>query len=150
MSDIALILKDNCFDINVKDGDLEADGGLQTAVSISLFTDRRVNDEQLPDLAESKRGWWGDMFPEIDQDKIGSRLWTLEREKRTTQTLRRFEDFCEEALEWLLDDGVASTISVVASYNSDGQLEAELIITKPDGNQSRFQTNWDQQELKGA
>ena len=57
MSDIALVIKDNCFDINVKNGDLESDGGLQTAVTISLFTERRVTDEQLPDLAESKKGW---------------------------------------------------------------------------------------------
>ena len=150
MSDIALVIKDNCFDINVKNGDLESDGGLQTAVTISLFTERRVTDEQLPELAESKKGWWGDMFPDIDQDKIGSRLWTLEREKRTTETLRRYEDYSKEALDWMLEDGVASTISVAASYDSDGQLVGEIIITRPTGTESRFQVNWDEQELKGA
>jgi len=150
VSDIALVIKDNCFDINVKNGDLESDGGLQTAVTISLFTERRVTDEQLPELAESKKGWWGDMFPDIDQDKIGSRLWTLEREKRTTETLRRYEDYSKEALDWMLEDGVASTISVAASYDSDGQLVGEIIITRPTGTESRFQVNWDEQELKGA
>lgn len=150
MSDIALVIKDNCFDINVKNGDLESDGGLQTAVTISLFTERRVTDEQLPELAESKKGWWGDMFPDIDQDKIGSRLWTLEREKRTTETLRRYEDYSKEALKWLIDDGVASTISVAAAYDANGFLQGDIIILKPDGTETRFQVNWDQQELKGA
>lgn len=150
MSDIALVIKDNCFDINVVKGDLERDGGLQTAVTISLFTDRRVSEEQLPPLAESRRGWWGDMFPEIDQDQIGSRLWTLEREKRTTETLRLYEDFTREALNWLIEDGVASTISVSAVYDDNGQLIGDIIITRPEGTESRFQTNWDEQSLKGA
>jgi len=150
MSDIAIVIKENCFDINVKDGDLEADGGLQTAVTISLFTERRVTDEQLPDLATSKKGWWGDMFPDVDQDKIGSRLWTLERAKRTTETLRRYEDYSKEALEWMLEDGVASTISVAAIYDTNGFLVGDILIFKPDATETRFQVNWDKQELKGA
>lgn len=150
MSDIAIILENNCFDIAVENGDLKSDGGLQTAVTISLFTDRRVSEEQLPPLATDKRGWWGDMFSEIDQDEIGSRLWTLERSKRTTETLRLYEDYSREALNWMIEDGVAQTITVTASYDENGFLIGDIIIARPEGNESRFQVNWDQQALKGA
>ena len=57
MTDIALVLKNNCFDINIKDGDLESDKGLETAVAISIFTEKRVTDEELPELETKKRGW---------------------------------------------------------------------------------------------
>ncbi|MCL4153120.1 UNVERIFIED_CONTAM: hypothetical protein GTU68_057162 [Idotea baltica] len=136
MSDMAIVIKDNCFDLNIVDGDLQTDSGLETAVIISLFTDRRIQ----------KRGWWGDMFAEIDQDKIGSRLWTLERSKRTNETLRLAEDYSEEALEWLIEDGVSTQIEVVASYDENNFMNLEVDIFKPLGRTTRFSMLWDFQE----
>lgn len=149
MSDIALkLVTPNCFDLAIKNGDFEFDEGLETAIAISLFTDKRVTDEELPDLETNKRGWWGDMFPEVDQDQIGSRIWTLRRRKRTTEVLRLFEDYAKEALEWMIEDGVANSVSVVASYDQNGFLQGEVTIEKPPGNESRFIVLWDEQKLK--
>lgn len=145
MSDIGLFIKDNCWDLELENGDLKNDKGLETAIAISLFTDRRVNDEELPPLQTTKRGWWGDMFPEIDQDQIGSRLWTLERSKRTTETLRLAEDYAREALQWLLEDGVAENFLVNATYD-DYRMNLNIEINKPLGRQSRFSVLWDAQE----
>lgn len=150
MSDIALVLKNNCFDLNLKNGDLERDEGLETAVAISLFSDRRVTDEEKPDLANSKKGFWGDMFSEIDQDKIGSRLWVLDRAKRTDETLRRAEDFAREALNWLIEDGVADNIEVIASFDETASNSWLLNVTikKPAGNSSKFLVVWNEQAIK--
>lgn len=149
MSDIALkLVTSNCFDLAIKDGDLEFDEGLETAVAISLFTDKRVTDEELPDLETDKRGWWGDMFPEVDQDQIGSRIWTLKRRKRTTEVLRLYEDYSKEALEWMIEDGVANSVTVSASYDENNFLQGEITIEKPAGNSSRFIVLWDEQKLK--
>lgn len=151
MSDIALVVKNGCFDLDIFKGDLLRDEGLETAVAISLFTDKRVNDEELPPLEKSKRGWWGDMFPEIDRDKIGSRLWTLERSKRTQETLRLAEDYAREALQWLIEDGVVQTISVTASFDDDelsGAWNLEISLLRPAGNESRFAVVWNQQEIR--
>lgn len=150
MSDIALIIKNNCFDINILNGDLESDNGLETAVAISLFTDKRVTDEELPDLETSKRGWWGDMFPEIDQDKIGSRLWTLMREKRNTETLRKSEDYSREALSWMLEDSVADSIEVLSEYDTNNFIIINIKIARPDKEDSRFSVVWDEQEIRRA
>lgn len=148
MSDIALVLENNCFDINLINGDLERDDGLETAVAISLFTDRRVDDESLPYLAKSKKGWWGDMFPEVDGDKIGSRLWTIEREKRTNETLRKSEDYTREALEWMLEDSVADNIDVSSSYDDNNFLIIDIEITRPNRDESRYSIVWDAQEIR--
>lgn len=91
-------------------GAISLDGGLETAVAISLFTDRRADD---------RRGWWGDSYPDAENDLIGSRLWTLERAGQTVETLRRAQVYAQEALQWMLTDGVAKRVSVTASWEHD-------------------------------
>lgn len=150
MADIAIKTRDKVFNLEVANGDLSGDEGLETAVLISLFTDKRISDDELPTGETSKRGWWGDVFPNVDQDQIGSRLWLLERVKRTAETLRKSEDYIKEALNWLIEDGVAASIEVTSSYDENNQLIAALLIFRPGGRQSRFQMLWDKQELKAA
>ena len=147
IGDIGLFLDEDVYDLHIKDGDLESDEGLETAVSISLFTERRVSDEELPQGALSKKGWWGDMFPAIDQDKIGSRLWTLEREKVIPETARRAEDYVREALNWLLEDGVADSILATATYDTLKRLQISVTIVRPTGRDFKFAVIWDKQEL---
>lgn len=148
MSDVRLsINEDNVFDIAIEDGDLVGDDGLETAVAISIFTDRRVTDEELPYPQTDKKGWWGDMFPEVDQDKIGSRLWLVGREKVTQEVANRAQDYCKEGLQWLIDDGVASSVTAIATYNSFKNLIIQIEIVKPSGKKSRFQVLWDKQQL---
>jgi phage gp46-like protein len=150
MADIAIKTRNKVFNLQVENGDLAKDEGLETAVLISIFTDKRISDDELPTGETSKRGWWGDVFPNVDQDQIGSRLWLLERVKRTAETLRKSEDYIKEALNWLIEDGVAASIEVTSSYDENNQLVAALTVIKPGGRQSRFQMLWDKQELKAG
>jgi len=95
--------------------DLESDGGLETAVFISLFTDRRAKDDDiLPDpRSDDKRGWWGDLAKPIEEgDQIGSRLWLLERSKTTENILTLGKTYIQESLQWMIDDLVADSIDV--------------------------------------
>lgn len=146
--DMRLSQKNGYFDLNIKDGDLESDEGMETAIAISLFTDRRVNEEDLPPGHSDKRGWWGDMFSEVDQDKIGSRLWTIFPGKTTQETLRKSEDYSTEALQWMIDDGIVDAINVSSSYNESKHLNSQLSVTRPDGRTSRWDVLWDKQEIR--
>lgn len=150
MSDIALKIKGESFGIAIQDGDFEKDEGLETAVILSLFTDRRVTDEELPQGQTYKRGYWADKYSSVNGDQYGSRLWTLGREKRQIEVLRRAEDFCKEALNWLIEDGVASSITATASFTegTSNAWQIEIAIQKPSGRTSRYQLIWDKQELK--
>lgn len=86
---------------------------LVRAVVISLFTWRRANpDDDLP--GDMKMGWWGDSYPTVSNDKIGSRLWLLSRSTVTADTVQKAKGYAEEALQWLLEDGVAARVEVVA------------------------------------
>lgn len=143
MSDIGLVLTSQGVDLEVLKGDLKPDRGLETAVIISLFSDMRIDAEELPHGESSKRGWWGDLISEIPGDKIGSRLWLLRREKVTLETANRAEEYALEALQWLIDDGVAETIEVDAEFNAVQELILTVTINQPQGNRVfRFADKW--------
>ena len=149
MIDIGMSIIDNCIQLSLENGDLVADDGLETAILISLFTDQRVTDEELPIGTDDKRGWWGDLFPFVQGDKIGSKLWTLFREgKVNNSTAAQVETLALDALQWLIDDGVASSVEVLASTTEDKKINIAVKITKQTGESSRFDIIWDNQKIK--
>lgn len=136
--DIALVpdFADLSFDLAMAGPDLQTDAGLKTAVIVSLFTDRLAEpDDVIPDGTDNRRGWWGDLFPAdpkppVKPDLIGSRLWLLSREKQTEVTRQRAIGYCREALQWLVDDGVALGIAVTAEWRGLGQLGLGIQISR--------------------
>lgn len=150
MSDLALKYRGRFFDIEVAKNDISMDEGIETAVIISLFTDRRVGIEELPPLETDRAGWWGDMFSEIENDEIGSKLWLLMREKQTAQTLARVIEYCKEALQWMIEDGIAESVEVEASYPERERLSLGISIQKPKGKVSfKYILNWRAELSKG-
>lgn len=145
MSDVGIIWKDIGGDIQLNGYDLAADDGLTTAVIISLFTDRRAEDDDPLPAGADRRGWWADAFPEMPNDKIGSRLWLLYREKQTQSVVNRAREYAEEALQWLIDDGIAKAVIVTAEIVRSGVLGLSIQITKPDDSQAgfNFQKLWE-------
>ena len=119
---------------------LAEDDGLDTAVIISLFTDRLAEaSDDIPDGTDDKRGHWSDSYSDIEGDLIGSRLWLLTREKQLPQVMVRAREYCEEALAWMLEDGVAREVTVTVTNPKDGILYAQIEIAKPDGTATRYQ-----------
>jgi phage gp46-like protein len=138
-------------DLVVDDRDLARDDGLETAVTISLFTNRRADAEDLlPDDDGSLQGWWADNADPADNDPdyIGSKLWLLGRGKFTIDLPARAEEFAGEALQWMIDDGVASAVQVQASRTVNNELLIEVRIVRPDGVTAtffRYFYNWQNQ-----
>lgn len=137
-------------DLNLTETGVELDEGLETAVIISLFTDQRVSDEELPLGETNKRGWPGDMYAEIDGDQIGSKIWIFENEKQTEQNLLDLKDTSKNALNWMIEDGIAKSTSVQVTYPRPGFTLIEVSITKPDGSIYAFKQLWDGQRLMRA
>lgn len=134
-----LILNGNVADLS----DFEADE-LAQAVLISLFSWRKsAADDGVK--APDRQGWWGDTFAVVDGDRIGSRLWLLQRQKVLPATLKRAEAYAREALEWLTDDAVVSRVEVTAERGGVDQLTLSVVCFKPDDTQAlaaRFQNVW--------
>lgn len=115
-------------DLVLDAGSIVTTDGLESAVAISLFTDRRARpDDVLPDGPNGdRRGWWAD--PEL-----GSRLWLLGREKQTAIVVTRAQGYAEEALAWLVRDGYARIVKIEASVPRNGVLGLYVEIHRTDG-----------------
>lgn len=140
------VLNDGTIDLKKDSLGLLADEGMETAITISLFSDKRAGSEELPPGVNEKRGWWGDTVSEVDQDKIGSKLWLLEREKILPATANRAEEYVRDALEWLIEDGVALSIDVQAGFE-DKILVIKIEIVRSNGASQKYSVRWDEQEL---
>lgn len=139
MSDIAIIWKGSAGDLELDGKDLRTGDDLMTAVTVSLFTDRRAaDDDQLLDGSRDRRGWWGDT---ADQ-QIGSRIWLLERSKRTQPTLQLAQAYIAEALQWLIDDGVVARFDIDVEWAAGGQLSARVAAVRNDGSAQATQFAW--------
>lgn len=135
------------FDLAIKNSDLATENELQTAIIISLFSNRRAEaDDILPDSVTDRQGWWGDDFAAKENDRIGSRLWLLNREKQTNETLLRAMEYAGEALEWLVEDGVASRVKIQASYPYRHRLALGVEFAHADSTSSRYAFLWDQMQ----
>ena len=86
---------------------------LAQAVLISLFSWRK-SEEDDGIKAPNRQGWWGDTYAAVAGDRIGSRLWLLQREKILPLTLQRAEAYAKEALQWMIDDRLVERITVSA------------------------------------
>lgn len=140
MSDLALIYDGHGCDLALDGNDLQLDDGLNTAILVSLFSDRRARtDDQLPGASDDRRGWWADAYPQIDGDLIGSRLWLLSREKELAETLRRAREYAQEALDWLVADGIAARVEVTPSVPRRGVLQLAVAVRRADGRQENYQ-----------
>lgn len=119
-------------DWNFSDNDLATTTGiadLQNAVTVSLFTDRRCADSFIT-WDNNRRGFWGDSYTDTP---LGSRLWELDRAKKLgeTQLLLRARDYSKEALQWLIDDGIAASIDVRTFWIDRTAIGIGITVNEP-------------------
>ncbi|MFO6448906.1 phage GP46 family protein [Erythrobacter sp. NE805] len=162
MTDLALVWNADAMaaDLLLANGQLATDDGMRTAILISLFTDARAaDDEALPEDGGDRRGWWGDAYardarPDAgtarDRSRIGSLLWLLSRSKITAQVLAQAKQACDDALAWLVRDGIAAAVRVVVEAQvRTGQQTPDLLaiaveVDRPGGpGRQRFDFVWE-------
>jgi phage gp46-like protein len=122
---------------------------LVTAVTISLFTNRRADASDILPVPNSidRGGWWGSTYLQTDPlagFPLGSRLWLLSRSISNTQLLITAQGYCQEALAWIKNRGIARTITVTTSFlNGDqSKLKIAIEIIKPNGQAVNWSYNW--------
>lgn len=102
---------------------------LYRAVEISLFSWRRAEpDDKLDD--DQRMGWWGDSFPAVAGDRLGSRLWLLRRKTVVPEVLRAAETYAREALQWMIDDELVRTVDVLVT--TPDRTRVNLVVTLSD------------------
>lgn len=123
---------------------LETDDGLETIVTVCLFSDARAQEADEVDADAHKRGWWGSLFIERE---LGSRLWLLQREKLTDDTLILAGEYAKESLGWLVKAGVAASAEASAERfpNRPNIALLSIAIERQRKSAPRFQRAWEVQ-----
>lgn len=109
-------------DITIGHGDIVVDDGLYTAIYISIFTEYG--------------SYWAD--PEL-----GSRLHTIFREKSRDEVLPAFNAEISRCLAWLVDSGVAESVSVDTSRVETVNLAIAVSVKKPTGVSYAYSYTWE-------
>lgn len=141
-------------DLILADRDVDRDGGFETAVLITLLTDKRADEEDsLPDDGGYKGGWWGDSVPVVPDYRMGTKLWLLQRSKTTTDIPARAEEYLKEGFQWLIDDGIVESFEVSAERLDVGvsSILSLSLSFKKSSEQTvsyKFYFNWQEQILR--
>ena len=119
------------------------EGLLRRAVTISLFTWRRAGPDDAVDDS-NRKGWWGDCVPSVAGDKIGSRLWLLQRRTLVADTLKDAQSYAEEALAWLMEDEVVTSVTVTAERQGNDRMNLRVMLTEQNGEtlELNFEDTW--------
>jgi phage gp46-like protein len=129
------------FDLSLSGVDLTTEDTLASVVLTSLLCDRLAQAYEVK-AGEDRRGWWADAYAP-NNHQTGSRLWLLEREKQLASVVQRCKQYCEEALQWLVDDGLVSTLSVTVFVPRMGWLVAMIGATL-NGQSRNYRFEFDQ------
>jgi len=131
--DILILEKGDGGEVLFHGGDIATDDGLFTAVYVSLFTGETFYNPLLP------------VSERYSRDLIDSL-----NEPITSESLRVVESKTENVLQWMLDEGVASSVEVSASSTEYNRINIEISITEPDENNNKFVLVWDAERLQVA
>lgn len=138
MSDIAIEYKSQIkeYDISILNGDLKECDDLDSAVIISLFTWARAAAGEVDENAP-RFGWFGDKIDADSTDSTGSKLYLLKRKKITNQTIMDAREYIEQALQWMIEDGVATEIKAEVERNASDVNRADALVRIVRGDRSR-------------
>jgi len=128
------LLDSGIYDLQIgDDGDIKTEDSFDTAILVSLFTDRRASSaEILP--SHRRRGWIGnESTPGIE---IGSKLWLFEQSRITATSLSGIADAAQECLQWMVDQRIAKSVTANATSTSTG-VALDIEITRPNSNVER-------------
>lgn len=121
------------FDLSIENGDFKTVSGLETALAVSLFSDRRAYVDEVPDPLE-RRGWIGDLFSEHNGDIHGSGLWFYMQSRSLKENENGIKSESRQALEWLITDGLAGFVDVTTDVSHQKRrLTLNITITALNG-----------------
>lgn len=115
-------------DLVYRDGTLLEGSPIQTAAYLSLFTDAPARESDPAPEGSERRGYWADAFAQ-DESPWGSRLWLVSF--MTVQEALAFAPgAAEEALAWMVREGLASSVSATAERHED-HMRLTVTIQRP-------------------
>lgn len=89
--------------------DFATTDGLESAILVSLFSDRRADESEVSDPMQ-RRGWIGDLVSDIPQDRYGSGLWLYEQRRLTDAISSGVRSEAVQSLDWMVEMGLVNYV----------------------------------------
>ena len=125
---------DGLYDLTIDPttGDRAGTEGLQTAILLSTFCERRAEAAEVSQ-PELRRGWVGNLVGEHASAgfEYGSKLWLLEQSRLSQQTVNRAIDYLKSAYQWFIDDGMVQHIGVTGEKTGT-TIAARITFVSPE------------------
>lgn len=123
---------DGIYDLVIDDdGDLKKTAGMDSAIFVSLFTDRRANPDEVADPMK-RRGWCGTQNTENQQGNTGSGIWLYEQSRLNVSEGVRMEAY--QCLNWMVFDRLSKETDVSVTENpQERSLSLSIKITASNG-----------------
>ena len=115
--------------------DLYPDTGIGTAVYMSLFDDP---------------GWMEGFKPADERVASSGQLEQAFNDPITAGSIAKIQRIATSQLQWLLDDGVCSALTVSVRNPELGYIEIDIRTTEPNNAQNRYKLLWNKEEQKLA
>jgi len=138
--DVILFQTDDGGDILIENGIIFMSGGLETSAYLSMFGGNEDDDGR----ADNSANWWGN----IDETETARQYRSetqnlLQGLPATTGNLRRIEDAAKRDLAWMLTEGVASEVFVLATMPGINEiLITVIILAHGEESEFKFAQNW--------
>jgi len=140
MTDVLLFQTNDNGEVEIEGGLVTLTPGLDTAAYLSLFGGNWKDDGS----QNNRQTWWGNLGEQDPSRRYRSETqYLLGTIPATSRNLRRVEDAATRDLQWLLDEAVASSLTVSASLIGLNRVKIEVII-RAEGDESQFNytENW--------
>jgi phage gp46-like protein len=135
VADLYLMPTDDGGQIEIVNGKPTMTDGLMVAVYLSLFTP----------------AWWGNAASVPAEQYTGNLSEVLDG-PLTLQTRLDVIAAAKMALQWMLNEGIASRVTIDAEIRTSTRLDLLVVITEPGGQSAsqRYAMNWAAQEVEIA
>ena len=121
------------FNLNTQ-GDLDNGDFLDSSLLYAILGERRASPSEVP-ISQNRRGWIGNDGKNFEN---GSKLWLFEQSRLTRSVLNDIQSAALDALNYLIDDGLATNIEATATIqNNIVILKIDIIVS-----QSRVETRF--------
>jgi len=135
--DIVLFQSVNDGEIEVINGLITMNGGLQTTVYLSLFGGNQYGKQE-PESNNYKE-WWGNIGEVEENQYISKTQNFIEGMPLITSNLNALEEAAKEDLKWLIDKKIATKIIVNVSIPNLNMVKLEIEINNE---KFEFLANW--------
>jgi phage gp46-like protein len=112
-------------------GTLDRSHWLEGWISHQLLTRGEVSCDEHP-LKKRDGGWWFDSFRQpAGQFRTGSKLWSLNWNRVTNESLMLAKQYANQSLQYLVAWGIASSVKIETTYVSSVVMRLHVSVSGP-------------------